>query len=122
MGSDGRDMIVTRLRNNLNRDLEYEAQNIPVLRLRGDPKALEQVVEQYDYIDKMSMDDLVECYKGMGVPEEQGMEKNELVQLMRMIAVWQALPLIELEQELSIKEVPQSGDDEERRELLVNKI
>merc|ERR1711997_1400555 len=59
--SDGRDAIVNRLRNHLNRELEYEAHGIPVLQLRGDPKALEQVVEQYDYIDKMTMEDLVEC-------------------------------------------------------------
>jgi len=49
------------------------------------------------------------------------------VQLMRMIAVWQLLPLIELEHEcimqnVSNKEVPDSDDDEERRELLVDKL
>mmetsp|Transcript_10993 Transcript_10993/g.30900 ORF Transcript_10993/g.30900 Transcript_10993/m.30900 type:complete len:337 (-) Transcript_10993:164-1174(-) len=118
--------MLQRLRQRLDHELELEAQGLPVRRLGGYEAAIE-LMDQYEAIEQMNMEDLVEWYKGTGSPEETCMTQDELTQLLKAMAVWEALPLTELSQEcvqnkVAVKDLRQAGSEAEQREFLVTKL
>lgn len=118
---DVRHALVARLQQHACL-LEWEVQGYRVLQL-GDYQAAIRLVGQYRHVEQMTLVDLTNKYLEMGYPEEKGMEKIDIAKFYMNALFLQELPLMELRKEckrrnLPIGEVSQSGDEEQRYQLI----
>jgi len=80
----------------------WDARGLEAKRV-GDPITMIQLIQEYEHVDTLSMEELMEWYKRMGFPVERDMEQSELVQLSKKVTFWQALSLAELRKEFRAK-------------------
>jgi len=73
---------------------------IPVSRL-GDARAAALVAEEWRSLATISSPDLKIKCELHGVPVDAGLERHDLLQLLRDIAVWESMPMHELKQEIA---------------------
>ncbi|CAJ1404051.1 unnamed protein product [Effrenium voratum] len=97
---------------------------IPVGRL-GDARAAAMVAEEWRALDTVSATDLrIKC-ELHGVPVDGGLERHDLLQLLKDVAVWEAMPLHELQVEMSKATGPASrceGDEWSKQCQLVEQL
>jgi len=103
----------------------WEKQGIPVLRL-GNYKAAKQLVDNVTKIEAQSLDELKDSYKVFGLPVEKQMSRDELERLLKKVAIWQVLPLPELQIDCSQRGVPSNitfiGQDHRQQKHLAKTL
>lgn len=117
IANGSRHAIAARLLERRDRKLLWEEQGIPVMQLKYKDAAA--LVEQFQYIDGMRTDELKEWYQGTGLPEEKGMDRKELIFLLKKVTAWQAQPMNALESEckkvnFSVEDDKRPGGDKEK--------
>jgi len=103
----------------------WEAKGFQARRI-AEPEAVVEMVGQCLRIDQMPLDDLQEWYKSAGLPLERDLKKQNIVNLLRQVTIWHALPLTELKHDcdlegLDIGDVDES-DEEQFRNKLVDRL
>ncbi|CAE7213757.1 unnamed protein product [Symbiodinium natans] len=73
---------------------------IPVARL-GDARAVAMVAEEWQSLDNISSADLKIKCELHGVPPDASLERHDLLQLLKDVAVWESMPVHELKAELA---------------------
>lgn len=95
----------------------WEDQGIHAKRI-GSPQAAEALVEQWERLDDMSLEELQLDYSKRGFSAEVRIGREDLVHQLRALLLWDALPIAELLEECNkqgVPEVPCFPDPEGRR-------
>jgi len=97
----------------------WEARGIPVKRLSNIQIAT-QLAEQWDRLESIGSKDLQREYSDLGLPLEAEMPKVlELLPRLKLVSLWRALPLSELQKECRKLGAPAGGDQQEAVQRLV---
>ncbi|CAE7207925.1 unnamed protein product [Symbiodinium pilosum] len=100
---------------------------IPVARL-GDARAAALVAEEWQSLDNISSGDLKIKCELHGVPPDATLERHDLLQLLKDVAVWESMPLHELKAELAkvtgpgVAPAPEKGDGWKEQNGLVEQL
>jgi len=104
----------------------WETQGIPVKRLGGG-QAAAKVVERIARLSELTLEDLRVEFQALKIPAEAGepAKKRELLKVLEKVAMWQEMPLKELQKDCREMEVSTSSlsgvrlsDAEQRKELI----
>eukprot|EP00930_Biecheleria_cincta_P048578 TRINITY_DN33865_c0_g1_i1.p1 TRINITY_DN33865_c0_g1~~TRINITY_DN33865_c0_g1_i1.p1 ORF type:complete len:979 (+),score=199.32 TRINITY_DN33865_c0_g1_i1:73-3009(+) len=103
----------------------YEAKGIPARRL-GSLKAAAKFAEQIKCLEEKDMDGLKQDCRQLGLPAET-LQRQELLDLCRDVALWHALPLADLRLESRARHVAgplgiERKSEEEQKTLLVDAL
>mmetsp|Transcript_45148 Transcript_45148/g.113559 ORF Transcript_45148/g.113559 Transcript_45148/m.113559 type:complete len:572 (+) Transcript_45148:3-1718(+) len=91
------------LRVNLNKSW-YEAKGIPMARL--DSMRVLQVADQLDAFQSMGNEQLKTEYLQAGLPREAVLERSFLLDTLRKVVIWEAMPLQELQRDCLERKLP----------------
>lgn len=101
---------------------------IPVARL-GDARAVALVAEEWQSLENIGSADLKIKCELHGVPPDAALERHDLLQLLKDIAVWESMPLHELKAELAkvtgpgvAPPAPERGDCWKEQNSLVEQL
>lgn len=119
---DARRVMMSRLFDNA-RLREWEAQGVPATRI-GDARRAIALLEP---IDQMSPRELSDWYKAAGFPAEASMQKADIARLAKMVTIWEALPMYELDKISKEQGLPGASEckgstDEGKRLQLVERL
>lgn len=97
----------------------WEARGIPVKRLSG-IEAADALARRWGELEQMGSKDLQEAYGKLGLPREAEAPKVlELLPRLKQAAVWESLPVTELQKECRKLGAPSSADHEEAVRTLI---
>ena len=75
----------------------------------GDIDTAAAVVQTHEHINKMSMEELREWYRGCNFPGDQSMDRETIAKLYKKVAIWQSLPMLGLRRDCEDRNLLSSG-------------
>lgn len=104
----------------------WEVVGLPVSRL-GDVNTVMQAVASYQYYEAMNLSELQKAYVEVGLPQETGLGRQDLLRKLRSCVVWELFSISELSREcqslqISIETEGPSPSEEELRTWLMDRL
>lgn len=98
---DTQEVLCQRLKNKT-----WEAWDIPIERFGGDMTAAYELLEHFQELEPMSLDQLMTLCHKKGLPIEGSPEMVPMKERLKLVALWERLPLKELEAECYRRGLP----------------
>eukprot|EP00747_Dinoflagellata_sp_TGD_P071295 gnl/TRDRNA2_/TRDRNA2_156972_c0_seq2.p1 gnl/TRDRNA2_/TRDRNA2_156972_c0~~gnl/TRDRNA2_/TRDRNA2_156972_c0_seq2.p1 ORF type:complete len:747 (+),score=130.69 gnl/TRDRNA2_/TRDRNA2_156972_c0_seq2:83-2323(+) len=87
-----------------------------------DEQQVIQVITEMERYETLGLAELQGLYEGMGFPDKKALDKAELLIRLKLLIVWNALPMTELRRECEERTLVDSNDDEEDRDELLQRL
>lgn len=119
---DEQERMVKRLVQTMWTDHDvWEAHGIPVRRL-GSLGVAERLSRHFERLQSIGFTSVKLEYRKLNLPSDPGMPKQDMVDRLRDVAVWEALPMTELQRECAERGVPirdvRGNANDRQREML----
>merc|ERR1711879_169323 len=94
----------------------FNAMGVPIRKLNS-LRACQNLCDEWTNIDSANIAELTRMYQDMGLPPN-GLKKEDLVDRLKKISLWMALPFSDLQRECRSHHVNSIGAEKERAEMV----